>query len=399
MIEVFISFKNSYQGQPTHDQAMAESLYTKLKDEGISVFFSNSSLSESGVSEYKDAIDVALSEAKIMVLVGTNKEFITSKWVQYEWNTFMQEILSDRKHDGKMFTFLDNLSVCDLPISLRSLQSFSINNKIESIVEYIKNALGSGREIPKRELSDGVYAYYGINQKIDYQKAFEILSEYKDDERALYLLGQIYYYGDIADKDVCKAIELYAKSMEMGNIVAGYKLAECYKRGLGVNIDFTKHDEIKAKLAVDYAERMKSLNKKCYEYVNNLIYIGNTDNKHITKEAVLALEIRGVLELLSIEAELFDVEINNEEKVGRVEEIHDERNMFIFSNLRNVNDKRMEVIWKSMFVNHELSAKAAVTHISEIQVHDIPAYLRKTPFIVRDENSMSKIVGFFSRSM
>lgn len=400
MIEVFISFKNSYQGQPTRDSLMAESLYKKLKAEGVNVFFSNNTLSETGVSEFKNAIDAALADAKILVLVGTNKEHITSKWVQYEWNTFMQEILSDRKHDGKIFTYLEDMPVSDLPISLRSLQSFSTQDSPESIVAYIKNSLGCVvREIPKKELFEGVFAYYGIRQKIDYKKAFDILSGFKDDGTALYLLGQIYYYGNIAEKDLTEAVRLYTKSTDMGNIVAGYKLAESYKRGLGVDIDFAKHDEIKAKLAAEYTERMKTLNKSGFEYVNNLVYIGKTSKNHITKESMLALEIRGVLEMLGIDAELFDVDINNQEKVGRVEEIHDERNMFIFSTLRNVNDSRMETIWKSMFVNYELSTKTAVTHISEIQVHDIPAYLRKTPFIVRDATSMGKIASFFLRGM
>jgi len=397
MTEVFISFKNTHAGKPTRDQVMAEELYEKLKENDISVFFSNSSLSELGASEYKNAIDAALTEAHILVLVGTKKEYISSRWVHYEWDTFMQEVLSERKQNGKIFTYLEDMSVSELPIGLRSRQSFSTQNSIDSIVEYIRNSLDPDREVIKKELPEGVFAYYGINQRIDYSKALEILSEFEEDDTATYLLGQMHYYGDAMKRDLAKAVELFARSAERGNIMAGYKLAECYKRGVGTSIDFAKHDELKTKLANDYSERIETLNKSGHEYKNNLVYIGRTNKGHITKEAILALEIRTVLELLDIEVELFDVDINNEEKVGRVDEIQDERNMFIFSNLRNVNDSRMETIWKSMFTNYELSIKTAITHISEIQVHDIPAYLRKTPFIIRDANSMSKIASFFMR--
>jgi TPR repeat protein len=399
MTQVFISFKNSHQGQPTRDRAMAESLYNQLKNNGIDVFFSNNTLAEKGVSEYKKAIDEALADAQVLVLIGTNKDYITSEWVQYEWDTFMQEILSGRKN-GKIFTYLDCLSTSDLPISLRNKQSFSIRTNLESIVKHIKNSLdnGSSKEVPKKELSDGIFAYYGINQEIDYEKAHDILLTFKDDDMALYLLGQIYYYGGILKKDLTKAVDCYVKSMEKGNIMAGYKLAECYKRGLGVEINFTKHNEIKTKLAMDYTERIKTLNKIGFEYVNNLVYIGKTNKNDITKEAILALEIQRILEMLSIDVELFDVDIDNEEKVARVDEIHNERNMFIFSTLRNVNDSCMEKIWKRMFVNSEFSVKTAITYISEIQVRDIPSALRRIPFIIRDAESMSKIVNFFKES-
>jgi hypothetical protein len=399
MIDIFISFKNSYLGRPTKDKIMAELLYDKLKEEGIETFFSNSTLSEQGASEYKNSIDAALSEAKILILVGSNKEFITSRWVQYEWNTFMQEILSERKKNGKIFTYLDSIIPADLPIGLRSLQSFSTEAGIGNIIAYVKNSLkqegGGTRE--SKELSEGIFAYYGIKQKANYQKAFEILQEYPNDRVALFLLGQMYYYGNISGRNVEKAIEFYNKSAAMQNVVAAYKLAECYKRGIGVAVNFQKYDEIKGNITQKYLELMQNINKPNFEYANNLVYLGRTNKNIITKEATLALEIRFVLKLLNIDIELFDIDIDNEGKKRRIDEIRDERSMFIFSSLKNVNDNRMETIWRGMFVNYELASKLAVTHISEIQTHDIPAYLRRIPFIVRDENSMKQIVGFFMR--
>jgi hypothetical protein len=399
MIEVFISFKNTHNNHSTKDQEIAQSLYNSLIKNGINTFFSNNSLAENGVSEYKIAIDAALSEAQILILAGTNCEFITSKWVQYEWNTFQQEILSERKQKGKIFTLLDTISISDLPISLRSLQSFDIaKNNIDYITNYIKNSIETlEKRVITHDLSDGIFAYYGINQRIEYKKAFEILSNFKDNNIALYILGQIYYYGNVGKKDYEKATELFNLSYEMGNIIAGYKLAENYKNGIGSDIKLSRHDEIRELLTSDYSNIIKNINKSNLEYVNNLIYIGKTTKNQITKEAILAIEIKTVLDFLNIEVEMFDVDVNNEEKINRISEISSERNLFIFSTLRNINDRRMETIWKSMFSSPNISFKTAITHISEIQIHDLPVYLRKTPFIIRDATSMSKIVGFFMK--
>ena len=398
MVDVFISFKNSHQGKLTPDQFMAADLFNGLKEQGIKAFFSNSSLSEKGESEFKQAIDNALSEAKVLILVGTKKEFVTSKWVQYEWDTFQQEIMGERKQDGKIFTYLDGMSVSDLPIGLRQYQSFTTQTPLATIVEYIKNALRScSCEKSKGSFVEGVFAYYGINQKIDYKKAFDILSCYNTDATALYLLGQIHYYGDISDKDLEKAMNLYSTSAEQGNIIAGYKLAECYKKGLGSEVDFAKHDEIKSKLIVEYNKYINTINDPHYEYSNNLVYLGETDKNKITKEAILAMEIKTILDLLGIKVELFDVSIDSESKKKRIEEIRVEKNMFIFSTLKNINDGRMETIWKNIFEKKEMSPKSMITYISKIQVHDIPAYLRRAPFIMRDETCMRKIVDFFMR--
>jgi len=398
MTDVFISFKNSYQGQPTRDREIAENLHKKLDEEGIKAFFSNSTLAEMGESEFKKAIDMALSEARVMIVIGTKMEYVDSKWVRYEWDTFSQEILNDRKPEGsKIFTYLEGVSVADLPIGLRNYQTFSTRDQIKNVVKHIKNSLGSNvKEIPKRELSEGVFAYYGIGQKIDYKKAFEILSNYEEDAIASYLLGQIHYYGDIANKAHDKTVAMCSKSTDKGYIPAGYRLAECYERGFGVKIDFKKHDEIKAKLAIRYDEQIRTINEPNRDCSNNLIYLGKTGKNNITKEAVLALEIYSVLKILNKEVRLFDVTADNEDKKKMANDIKSERNLFIFSAIKNINDSRIEPIWKSIFTDYDSSSKKLVTYMSNIQVREIPSQIKKAPYILRDGKNMQKIVDFFT---
>lgn len=53
---------------------------------GISIFFSDESLTSLGTTHYKEAIDEALDSAEILIVVGTALKNITSSWVKYEWD-------------------------------------------------------------------------------------------------------------------------------------------------------------------------------------------------------------------------------------------------------------------------------------------------------------------------
>lgn len=63
-----------------------------------------------------------------------------------------------------------------------------------------------------------------------------------DDIRAdeLYRNGLKYYNGSGAVQDYLKAIELFLKAADLGNINAYYKLGLCYEYGYGVEIDYEK---------------------------------------------------------------------------------------------------------------------------------------------------------------
>lgn len=142
MFQVFLSFKNSNDdGSPTIDSKMGEELYTALVKDGISVFFSNKTLPLLGMAQYKAAIDEALDEVEILVAIGTSKENLNSNWVRYEWDSFFNDILSEKKK-GQVFSYIDDISPSELPRTLRQLQCFEKSKvQIDEIVRYIKNAL------------------------------------------------------------------------------------------------------------------------------------------------------------------------------------------------------------------------------------------------------------------
>lgn len=123
MNSVFISFKNTTaDGTPTTDSVVAKQLYAALVAQGIDTFFSNVTLMEFGESAYKDAIEKALDEAVVLVLLASDKEYLNSRWIKYEWSSFHEEILSGDKENGIIVPYISSsISRKDRPIALRNL--------------------------------------------------------------------------------------------------------------------------------------------------------------------------------------------------------------------------------------------------------------------------------------
>lgn len=143
MYDVFLSFKNlDENGAKTEDALIAEKLYHALKQNDLNVFFSNIVLNEVGASAYKVAIEDALENCRVLVSIATKKEYLESKWVSYERESFHNDILSGRKNNACIVPFLKNIYGIDVPRSLRNFQTFQIGETpIEDVVSFIKKFL------------------------------------------------------------------------------------------------------------------------------------------------------------------------------------------------------------------------------------------------------------------
>jgi hypothetical protein len=121
--DVFLSHKNlDPSGEPSRDAALAREVYDNLSGQGLRVFFSKVSLEQLGVAAYKQAIDDALDSAQVLVAVGRSAENLESQWVRYEWESFFNDILSGRKPKGRVFSYVAEVSLNDLPRTLRQNQ-------------------------------------------------------------------------------------------------------------------------------------------------------------------------------------------------------------------------------------------------------------------------------------
>ena len=138
--KVFISYKHStMDGQSvTRDYTIASELHNALTRAGVKTFFSEKDLS---TGDYINEIYDALEEADIMIVVGTKSEHISSQWVKQEWSTFIAAINGKRKPNGDVYTYLEGMSVNNLPMMLYKWQSYATSEK-DKLIDRIISQLG-----------------------------------------------------------------------------------------------------------------------------------------------------------------------------------------------------------------------------------------------------------------
>ncbi len=119
------------------DYLIAKEVYEFLTEQGYNVFFAETSISEAGDTVYKKTIDAALDSASHFVLVISDVAHLDSKWVDYEINMFQNEKLSGRK-TGNIVTIADpDITVGQLPISLRVYQVLPVNTYKHSLCKFL----------------------------------------------------------------------------------------------------------------------------------------------------------------------------------------------------------------------------------------------------------------------
>jgi hypothetical protein len=92
---------------------------------------------------------------------------------------------------------------------------------------------------PEDMMSLGGY-YYELKRFDLALKYYEMASAFGIDA-ADECLGYIWYYGRTGETDYEQAFKHYSKSMERGNVVCAYKVADMYKNGYYVEKDYAKY--------------------------------------------------------------------------------------------------------------------------------------------------------------
>lgn len=142
--DIFISAKNlDDNGHPTKDREIAHSLWEFLTGQGFRVFFSNVSLEKMGIAAYSRAIDDALDRARVLVVVCSTGNNADSQWIRYEWDSFLNDVRSGIKPDGRVFVYLVNESIRNLPRALRHTQCIEHNEGgFIRLANFIRNESG-----------------------------------------------------------------------------------------------------------------------------------------------------------------------------------------------------------------------------------------------------------------
>lgn len=85
--------------------------------------------------------------------------------------------------------------------------------------------------------------YYESRQFDLALKYYELAAEYNN-RYAISNLGYIWYYGRTGEKNYEKAFYYFDKARQMGDIIAAYKVADMYKNGYYVEMDYEKYRAI-----------------------------------------------------------------------------------------------------------------------------------------------------------
>lgn len=155
--DVFISYKETdVNGDRTEDSVIAQEIYNELTKEGYRVFLSRITLADAVGQEYEPIIYSALYSAPIMILVGTDVDYINATWVKNEWSRYLNMMKTTaKKNIIPCYKYLD---AYDLPKEIRNIQSINFN-KLGAIQDLIigVNKI-SGKSKKKKEVNVNPFA-------------------------------------------------------------------------------------------------------------------------------------------------------------------------------------------------------------------------------------------------
>ena len=173
--DVFICYKETdNNGRRTVDSTLAQDIYYQLTNEGYKVFFSRVTLEDKLGTEYEPYIFSALNSAKVMLVIGTSKDYFNSVWVKNEWARFLDLA---RKDKSKMIIpCYRDMDAYDLPDELSMFQSQDMSKIgfIQDLIRGIKKVLQ--KETPQNATVVNNTAE-AFNPEVILKRAFMLLED------------------------------------------------------------------------------------------------------------------------------------------------------------------------------------------------------------------------------
>jgi len=120
--DVFICYKESDNyGRRTKDSVTAQEIYYQLTNAGYKVFFSRITLESKLGQQYEPYIFAALNSAKVMLVIGSQKEYFDAVWVRNEWSRFLALMKKDRSK--LLIPCYKDMDAYDIPDALSVFQA------------------------------------------------------------------------------------------------------------------------------------------------------------------------------------------------------------------------------------------------------------------------------------
>lgn len=129
--DIFISFKQTDDEtrHETVDCSKAENIYHKLKEMGYRVFFSKITLADRGGDDYEPIIYTALEASKVMLVIGSRKEYLEAPWVRNEWSRFL-DMMQENSNKKLLPVLINEMDPSELPDALQSIQGYNADTTL-----------------------------------------------------------------------------------------------------------------------------------------------------------------------------------------------------------------------------------------------------------------------------
>ena len=145
--DVFICYKETDDnGERTRDSVLANDLYHGLTNEGFKVFFARITLEGKLGVAYEPYIFAALQSSKVMVVLGTKKEYFNAVWVKNEWSRYIS-LMNEGANKTLIPAFRD-MDPYDLPDEFSNLQALDMSKLgfMQDLIRGIKKIVVGTKE-------------------------------------------------------------------------------------------------------------------------------------------------------------------------------------------------------------------------------------------------------------
>lgn len=307
--DVFICYKESdNNGRRTIDSTLAQDIYYQLTNEGYKVFFSRITLEDKLGTEYEPYIFSALNSAKVMLVVGTNKDYFNAVWVKNEWARFLN--LAKKDKSKMIIPCYRDMDAYDLPDELSMFQSQDMS-KIgfaQDLIRGIKKVLQKETAQPTVTVVNSTAEAFNCEallkrafmflEDAEWQKADELLEQVlnHEPENAKAYVGKLMIDFDIDKEENLGeyAIDFtqntnYQKAVRFGNGEIRQNL-ELYKNGA---LQREKEEAIRLKQQQEQFKQQQKINDECLKTIKD-------NDKAINQRRILFIILAFVMGFVSV---------------------------------------------------------------------------------------------------
>lgn len=287
--DIFICYKETdNSGKRTMDSVLAQDIYSQLANEGYKVFFSRITLEDKLGQEYEPYIFSALNSAKVMLVVGTDKDNFNAVWVKNEWSRFLA--LSRKDKNKVIIPCYKDMDAYDLPDELSMFQSQDMNKIgfLQDLIRGIKKVMQNENKQTARNTDHTKDNFqtepllkraFLLLEEAEWQKANDLLEQVLNysPENAQAYLGKLMIELKLNKKDdlgkITDNLSIYPNFQKAVQF-ADDKLKSELKQYKSLSMDLLKNEEEKIlkQLKTEY-KKVTAVNLKYKKRLHRLISV------------------------------------------------------------------------------------------------------------------------------